>query len=164
MDLDKHSRVAASSGELLYTVDQREERKCAWLSTTQLKGAKEGTVDGITAELVGYHDSVRDVIVFDPAIGDAVGGLGCVEAVRQVGAAGALRAGGPAQSEVLPSHLYRERRQKVVSPCHPLRGNTPLEMTHVSFEMFHSVGAPFTCSFIWSSSGSQYRQNGVSPP
>jgi len=69
-------------------------------------------VDGLSAELVGCHDFVCDVIVFDSAIGDAVGCLGCVGAVRQIGAAGALQAGGPAQSEVLPSDLYRERRRR----------------------------------------------------
>lgn len=58
--------------------------------------------------MVGQQCCMGDQIIFDHSINNAIGSIWSIGAVRQIGAAGALQAGGPAQSEVVSTKLQRK--------------------------------------------------------
>lgn len=75
--------------------------------------------DGEPIEPVGDVRFVGDDVCLDPSVGDAVVRLGLIGALRQIRAAGALQAGGPAQSQVLSSDLYNKKRYDKPKPAKP---------------------------------------------
>lgn len=90
--------------------------------------------------MVGQQCCAGDHIIFDHSINNSVDSAWAVGAMRQIGAAGALQAGRPAQGEV-PSTKLQQTADK----------NAHITNENVSFHFQSGRILPsFTWNFIWS--------------
>lgn len=108
-------------------------------------------VSGKSIKIVGWQYFMGDQIIFDHSVDNAVFPFRSVMGMWQIGAAGALQAGGPAQCEVLSSKL-QQREGKI------------LHMRTPALLHFQSSRNPpsFTWNLIWSKNGSQNKQKWLS--